>query len=78
MYRGYWNEIFHTRRVTIPKKTEETKQFTTNPKDHTQIIPSTAIKIAGTNKHLSLTFLNINVLSSPVKRHRPQANELDT
>jgi hypothetical protein len=30
--RGYWNEISNIRRVTLPKKTQETKEITTNPK----------------------------------------------
>jgi hypothetical protein len=38
-YRGYMNEISNTRRVTTPKKIQETKQ-PTNPKEenHTHII----------------------------------------
>jgi hypothetical protein len=68
-YKGYWKEIFNTRRVTTPKKTQEIKHFTTNPKEknHTQIMPPPAIKITGTNKYLSLISLNINRLNSPIK-----------
>jgi hypothetical protein len=48
---GYWKKIFNTKSVTIPKKTQETKKFTTNPKEknHTYIISPPAIK-----KHLKL------------------------
>ena len=32
-YRGYWKDNTNTRRENIPKKTEEIKHLTTNPKE---------------------------------------------
>jgi hypothetical protein len=71
-YRGYWNKTSNTRRITTTKKRQEIKHFTANPKEEnrTHIIPPLTTKITGTNNHLSLISLNINVLNSPVKKLR--------
>jgi hypothetical protein len=61
------------RRVTTPKKTQKIKQFTTNSKEnHMHIIPPPAIKITGTNSHMSLIYLNIIKIkiTKIIKRHR--------
>jgi hypothetical protein len=45
-YREYGNENFNTRRVTIPKKTQGIKHFTTSPKEnytHRLLPPPTKI-----------------------------------
>jgi hypothetical protein len=76
-YRGYWKKISNTRRVTTPKKIQEIKHFTTNPKEenHTHIIPPPATKITGTNNHLSLITQH-RWTQFPNKKTK--ANRLDT
>ena len=71
LYRGYWNKITNAKRVTTPKKSQETKQITTSPKEeNAKYIPSPATEITETNNHLSLIPLNINGLNFSIKRHR--------
>jgi hypothetical protein len=59
------------KKVTTPKKRQDINHFTTKPKgeDHRHIMPLTTNK-TGTNSHLSSISLNINVLNSPIKRHK--------
>jgi hypothetical protein len=59
-------------RETTPWKKQESNLFSTNPKEdsHTHIIPPLTTKIIGSNNHISLISLNINGLSSSIKRHR--------
>jgi hypothetical protein len=75
-YRGYWKEISKIRRVAKSKKTQEIEHYTTKTteENHTHIIPPSTTKISEANNHLSLIALNINGLSSPMKK--TQANRL--
>ena len=61
----------NTRRETIPKKKQESNLLTTNPKEeiHTNIIPPLTTKVTGNKNDYSLISLDINGLSSPIKRH---------
>ena len=65
-------ENFNTRRGETPSKKQESNLLSTNLKEdsHTNIIPSLTTKTTGSNNHFSLISLNINGLSSPIKRHR--------
>ena len=58
-YKGGNYSHTHTKKIT--------NQITTN---HTNIKSPLTTKITGTNNYSSLISLNINGLSSPVKRHR--------
>jgi hypothetical protein len=62
----------NTRKVPAPKKGQDIKHLTTKTKaeSHKHIKPSTKTNISGTNSHLSLIFLNINGLNSPIKRYK--------
>jgi len=65
-------ENSNTRRETTPQKKQESNLLATNPKEErdTNIIPPLTTKITGNNNHYSLISLNINGLSSPIKRQR--------
>jgi hypothetical protein len=64
-------ENSNTRRETTPQEKQESN-LPTNPKEdsHTNIILPLIRKMTGSNNHFSLISLNINGLSSPIKRHR--------
>ena len=64
-------ENSNIRRETSPQE-KQGSNLSTNPKEdsHTNIIPPLTTKITGSNNHFSLISLNINVLNSPIKRHR--------
>jgi hypothetical protein len=64
-------ENSNTRRETTPWK-KQVSNPSTNPNEdsHTNIIPPITTKITGSNNHYSFTSLNINGLSSTIKRCR--------
>jgi exonuclease III len=68
-------ENTNTRREITPLKKQDSN-LPTNPKEdsHRNIIPPLTTKIIGSNNHFSLVSLNINGISSPIKR---QKNSLD-
>jgi hypothetical protein len=53
-------------------KGQDIKHLTTQPKreNHKHIKPPTKTNMSGTKSHLSLISLNINVLNSPIERHK--------
>jgi hypothetical protein len=70
-YRGFCEENSNTKKILAPKKGQDIKHLTTKSKaeSHKHIKTPTKTNMSGTNSHLSLTSLNVNVLNSPVKRH---------
>jgi hypothetical protein len=58
--------------IKVPKKNQDINYLTTKPKGENclHIMPPTTTNISGTKNHLSLTTLNFNALSSPIKRHK--------
>ena len=70
-YREFLKENSNTRKVPTPKERQDINHLTTKPKgkDQMHIMPPTKTNITGTNNHLSLIFLNINELNSPIKRY---------
>jgi hypothetical protein len=58
--------------IPTPKKRQDINHLTTKPKgeNYKNIMPPIKTNITETNNHLSLISLNMNGLSSPLKRHK--------
>jgi len=65
-------ENSNTREETTPKKKQESNLFATKPKEerHTDITLPLTTKITGNINQYSLIPLNINIINSPIKRHK--------
>jgi hypothetical protein len=79
LYRGHYKVNSNTKKVIIPRKTQENNHHTVKPKEerhtythtHTHTLSTTTTnKITGTNNHWSLIPLNISGLNSLIKRNR--------
>ena len=77
LYRGHYKVNSNTKKVIIPRKTQENNHHTVKPKEerhtythtHTHTLSTTTTnKITGTNNHWSLISSNIN--GQHVMRHK--------